>query len=101
MRSVFDGRRGSVRDRWFPGSVFSGALPWSGASCVQPLLPFELLVRYRYHLDNLAAVATYYADAGVRRLVLATAVRSNAVFDALRAVVPFPLRVVRLTLAAR
>jgi hypothetical protein len=34
----------------------------------------------------------------VRRLVLATAVRSNAVFDALRAVVPFPLRVVRVTL---
>jgi hypothetical protein len=39
-----------------------------------------------------------YADAGVLRLVLAGAVRSNAVLDATRAAIPFPLRVVRLTL---
>jgi len=52
----------------------------------------------RTSLDNLAAVATNYADVGVRRLVLAGAVRSNAVLDATRAVLPFPLRVVRLTL---
>lgn len=52
----------------------------------------------RTYLDNLAAVTANYADAGVRRLVLAGAVRSNAVLDATRAAVPFELRVVRLTL---
>lgn len=52
----------------------------------------------RTHLDNLAAIATNCADAGVRRLVLAGAVRSNAVLDATRAAIPFQLRVVRLTL---
>jgi adenylylsulfate kinase-like enzyme len=52
----------------------------------------------RTYLNNLAAVASNYADAGVLRLVLAGAVRSNAVLDATRAAIPFPLRVVRLTL---
>lgn len=53
----------------------------------------------RTYLDNLAGVATNYANAGVQRLVLAGVVRSNAVLDATRTVIPFPLRVVRLTLA--
>lgn len=35
----------------------------------------------RIYLDNLAAVATNYAGAGVQRLVLAGAVRSNGVLD--------------------
>ena len=51
----------------------------------------------RTDLDNLSAVATNYADAGVQRLVLAGAVRSNVVLVATRTVIPFPLRVVRLT----
>lgn len=51
----------------------------------------------RIYLDNLSAVATNYADAGVQRLVLAGAVRSDAILDAMRAAIPFPLRVVRLT----
>lgn len=55
----------------------------------------------RTYLDNLAGVAANYADAGVRRLVLAGAVRSNAVLDATRAAVPFELRVVRQAPAAR
>jgi adenylate kinase len=51
----------------------------------------------RTYLDNLSAVATNYADAGVQRLVLAGAVRSNVVLVATRTVIRFPSRVVRLT----
>lgn len=52
----------------------------------------------RTHLANVAAVTANYAEAGVRCLVLAGAVRSSGELDDLRAVVPFPVRVVRLTL---
>jgi adenylylsulfate kinase len=45
---------------------------------------------------NLAAVAANYLDAGVRRLVLAGAVRSLNDLDDVRGAVGVPLRVVRL-----
>lgn len=57
----------------------------------------DTVTAQRIYLDNLRAVATNYAHAGVRRLVLAGAVGSDAVLQATRAAMPFPLRAVRLT----
>lgn len=45
-----------------------------------------------------AAVVRNYLDAGVQRFVLAGGIRSRTELDDLRAVLPFSLRVVRLTL---
>ena len=56
-------------------------------------------VAQRVKLANVAAVVNNYIEAGVERFVLAGAVRSNEELAAMRAVVPFPLRVVRLTLS--
>jgi hypothetical protein len=53
----------------------------------------------RVELANIAAVVNAYIEAGVQRFVLAGAVRSNVELAAMRAVVPFPLKAVRLTLS--
>jgi len=52
----------------------------------------------KVELANLSAVVDNYVEAGVERFVLAGAVRSDVELAAIRAVVPFPLHVVRLTL---
>jgi hypothetical protein len=49
-------------------------------------------------LANLSAVVDNYVSAGVERFVLAGAVWSDVELAAIRSVVPFPLRVVQLTL---
>jgi hypothetical protein len=49
-------------------------------------------------LANLSSVVDNYLRAGVERFVLAGAVWSEAELEAIRSVLPFPLRVVRLTL---
>ncbi len=54
--------------------------------------------RQEVFLANLKAVAGNYRDAGVARLMLAGAIRDAQALDGLRAALPFPLRVVRLTL---
>jgi hypothetical protein len=46
---------------------------------------------------NLAAVATTYREAGVRRFVLAGSVENAATLDAIRAAISAPMTVVRLT----
>lgn len=48
-------------------------------------------------LTNLAAVVGNYLSVGVRFFVLARAIRDGAELDSLRAVLPMPLKVVRLT----
>jgi hypothetical protein len=53
----------------------------------------------RVELANIATVVNNYVEAGVKRFVLAGAVRSNVELAAMRAVVPFPLKAVRLTLS--
>jgi gluconate kinase len=54
-------------------------------------------VTRQIHLDNVHALAGAYARAGATRLVLAGSVPSRDGVDDLRAVLPFNLRVVRLT----
>lgn len=51
----------------------------------------------RIHSDNVHALAGACAQAGATRLVLAGSVRASEGVDDLRAVLPFNLRVVRLT----
>lgn len=46
---------------------------------------------------NLDCVTRNFLDAGVTRLLLAWSIRDQSDLDALRAALPFPLRVVRLT----
>jgi adenylylsulfate kinase-like enzyme len=46
---------------------------------------------------NLRAVVTNYVDAGVRRFVLAGSIATKADLDEIRATVPAPMTVVRLT----
>jgi hypothetical protein len=53
----------------------------------------------RVELANIATVVNNYVEAGVKRFVLAGAVRSNVELAAMRAVMPFPLKAVRLTLS--
>lgn len=49
------------------------------------------------HLDNVRVLVGAYAQAGATRLVLAGSLRSSDEVDQLRAVLPFTLRVVRLS----
>ena len=49
-------------------------------------------------LRNLRAVVTNYADVGVRYFILAGTVSSGSDLDAMREILPVPMRVVRLTL---
>ena len=53
--------------------------------------------REQVFLANLAAVVGNYLGAGVRWFMMAGAVRDETALAALRGTVPFPLRVVRLT----
>lgn len=52
---------------------------------------------HRMMLRNLAAVVGNYLAVGVRFFVLAYAVRDGTVLDGIRATLPMPLKVVRLT----
>jgi hypothetical protein len=52
---------------------------------------------HRMRLTNLAPVLANYLAVGVRFFVLACALRDQAELDSLRAALPMPLRVVRLT----
>jgi hypothetical protein len=54
--------------------------------------------RDRVGLANLSAVVGNYLSVGVERFVIAGTVESGDDVDALRAALPFPLRVVQLTL---
>ncbi|MGH3144299.1 MAG: hypothetical protein ACRDTR_00685 [Rubrobacter sp.] len=52
-------------------------------------------------LENLTALVGNYLAAGVRFFVLARAIRNGSELEGLRAAIPVPLRVVRLTVPLR
>ena len=60
--------------------------------------PDDRTSEYRMMLTNLAPVVRNYLSAGVRYLVLAWTVRDAAELNGVKAMLPVPLRVVRLTL---
>ena len=52
---------------------------------------------HRMMLTNTASVVGNYLEAGIRRFVLARSIRDRSELDSLRAAIPVPVRVVRLT----
>jgi hypothetical protein len=57
----------------------------------------EESAEHRMMLTNLASVVGNYLEAGVRRFVLARSLRDRSELESLRAAIPVPVRVVRLT----
>jgi hypothetical protein len=52
---------------------------------------------HRMMLTNLASVVGNYLEAGILRFVLARSLRDRSELDSLRAAIPVPVRIVRLT----